>query len=623
MGFSGGFWGRLLRVNLTSGEIRVETLDAEFLRTFVGGGALGAKILYDEVPGHADPLGPDNKLIISVGPLTGTRVPCTSRICVTTKSPQTGCIANSFSGGYFPVEFKWAGYDALVVEGVSPTPVMLVIQDDKVSLRDATKYWGLNALDVQTYIKEDLDDLNFRIATIGPAGENLSAMACIINEARAAGRKGVGAVMGSKKLKAIAVRGSQREVPVADREAVRATIVEQLGHMKQSPIAYPLFSKTGSAMATDATSELGVFPVLNYREAGDAEWGKDLGSKAFLDLTVTKNPCYNCPLACSQVRAVKSGNYAGAASEGPEYESVYSLGSMTGIRDPQVVIAADRLCDELGLDSISAGVTAAFAMELYEKGLFTDTDGLEMRTGNDAAMMEFLRRVAHGEGTIGKVFGDGTRAAAARIGKGSERFAMHVKGLELPAYDVRGLKAHGLNYATSYTGADHNRGYAFQEVFGIPIPHAVERLAVEGKGKLTKFNQDFGGAMDVPIFCEFPVQLGWVGAAHELAAKFLTAVTGWNYSADDVWTLGERMNNLARMFNVREGFARREDSLPDRLKEEPLDRGLSKGERISQEDLDAMLDEYYDARGWTRDGVPTAEKLEALGLAFAVADLPK
>ena len=623
MSFSGGHWGKLLRVNLTTKEIKVEKIADDVLKNFVGGNALGAKILYDEVPAHADPLGPDNRLIISTGPLVGTRIPCTSRMCVTTKSPQTGCVASSFSGGYFPVEFKWAGYDVLVIEGVSDKPVMLVIHDEKVSLRDAEKYWGLNALDVQTYIKEDLDDWNYRIATIGPAGENKSSMACIINEARAAGRKGVGAVMGSKKLKAIAVRGTQKDVPVADKKMLQGTIIEQLGHLKKSPIAYPIFSKTGSAMATDATTELGVFPVMNYLEAGDAQWGEILGSKAFADNIVTKNPCYNCPMACSQVRLVKKGHYAGIASEGPEYESVYSLGSVVGIKETSAIIAADRLCDELGLDSISAGVTAAFAMELNEKGLFTDMDGLEMRFGNDLAFMEFLRKIAYKEGTIGRIFSDGTKAAADKIGNNTKDYAMQVKGLELPAYDVRGLKAHGLNYATSYTGADHCRGFAFQEVFGIPVPHAVERLSLEGKGKLAKFNQDFcGGAIDIPIFCHFTVLLGWPEVAHELAGKFLTAVTGWGYSAEDVCVLGERLTNLTRMFNVREGFSRKDDSLPKRLREEPLKKGLSKGEVLSQRDLDTMLNEYYEVRGWTEDGIPTPQKLNELGLQFTLKDLP-
>ena len=618
--YSGGFFGKLLRVNLTKRTSRMEEIDPSILKKFVGGAALGAKILYDEVPSGTDPLGEGNKLIYTAGPITGTDAPCASRLNITSKSPLTGAIGNSLTGGYFPVEMKWTGHDAIVIEGKAAEPVFVLVKDDSVEIKSAKKYWGLHTQDTQNYMKEDLNDHNLRISCIGPAGENLSLMACIINECRAAGRKGLGAVMGSKNLKAVAVRGSNK-VPIADTEKFKETIKEVLDHFKASEIAYPVFSKTGTSLAVDAASELGFFPANNWRDTGVENYSPHLGSEVYAQYRQTRNSCYRCPIACSQVRMAKKGLYAGISTEGPEYETIYSLGSMVDIKDPAFVIAADRLCDELGLDTISAGVTAAMAMELYEKGLFTDTDGLDMSFGNQDAVLAFLRMVAYKEG-FGKIFSDGTKRAARAIGKGAEHYAMEVKGLEMPAYDVRGLKAQGLNFATSYTGADHNRGYAFQEVFGIPIPYPVERLEIKGKGALAKWNQDFTGSYDVATMCEFPAQLALAPVAQKVTADLLTAATGWDFSEQDLWQLGERLNNICRMFNVREGFSRKDDYLPKRVQEEPIKDGLSKGEVISRKDLDFMLDEYYEARGWDKNGIPTPEKLQELGLEDTVKDLP-
>ena len=618
--FSGGFFGKLLRINLTERSSRVEDIDPSTLLKFVGGAALGAKILYDEVPSGTDPLGEGNKLVYTAGPITGTDAPCASRLNLTSKSPLTGAIANSLTGGYFPVEMKWTGHDALVIEGQASEPVFILIKDDSVEIKSARKYWGLHTQDTQTYMKEDLNEHNIRISCIGPAGENLSRMACIINESRAAGRKGLGAVMGSKNLKAVAVRGT-RKVPVANPEKFKAAIKEVLGYFKASELAYPVFSKTGTSLAVDAASELGFFPARNWRDTGVENYAPLLGSEVYARYRQTRNACYRCPIACSQVRMASKGAYAGISTEGPEFETIYSLGSMVGIKDPAFVIAADRLCDELGLDTISVGATAAMAMELYENGLFTDTDGLDMRFGNQAAVLAFLRMVAYKEG-FAKIFSDGTRQAARVIGQGAEQYAMEVKGLEMPAYDVRGLKAHGVNFATSYTGADHNRGYAFQEVFGIPVPHAVERLDIKGKGALAKWNQDFTGTYDVATMCEFPAQLALAPVAQKVTADLLSGATGWDFSEQDVWQLGERLNNICRMFNVREGFSRKDDRLPKRVREEPIKDGLSKGEVISQKDLDFMLDEYYEARGWDRNGIPTPEKLQELSLGDTVKDLP-
>jgi aldehyde:ferredoxin oxidoreductase len=324
------------------------------------------------------------------------------------------------------------------------------------------------------------------------------------------------------------------------------------------------------------------------------------------------------------MKLAKSGPYSGILTEGPEFETLYSFGSGTGVASLDAVIAADRLSDELGFDTMSAGVTVAFAMELFERGILTlkETGGLELKFGNDQAMMTVLRQMAYREG-IGDLLADGTRAAAQRIGKGAEKYAMHIKGLELPAYDVRGAKAHGLNYATAYTGADHNRGYAFQEIFGIPVPWAVDRFAVAGKGKLTKWNQDVRAATcDCPTMCAFILDTALPGTATQNTATLMEAVTGLTFTAEEVEKVGERVNNVAKAFNVREGFTRADDTFPERLMTEPLKAGASKGQLISKEDLNLMLDEYYTVRGWDpKKGTPTRAKLVELGLGYVADEL--
>lgn len=607
--------GKILRVNMTDQTSRVEHMEEDFYKTYVGGALLGAKILFDETKPNMDPLSEENLLIYASGPLTGTETPCASRLCIITKSPLTGTITTSLSGGYFPVELKRAGYDAVVISGKAPEPMYLYIKDDKVSFRKASQYWGLNIFDTQVYIKEALNDQNIRISCIGAAGENLSLMAAIMNEARAAGRKGVGAVMGSKNLKAVAVRGTQ-EPQIHDEERFKEAIKRMNGIFRESPMV-KVFGEVGSTVAVEATNALGVLPAFNWQNNEDVDWNEKIGPEAVGEYKKTRNPCYRCPIACTQVRVAKNGTYAGIATEGPEYEALFSIGSMIGVKSAEFTIVADRLCDELGIDVISAGCTVAYAMELYQRGILTETDGLDLTWGNEEAILEMIQMLAYRQG-FASVFSDGTKKAAEKLGKGSEKYTLEVKGLELPAYDVRGLKSHGLNFATCFTGADHNKGYSIQEVFGTPIPYAVERFDVEGKGKLTKFNQDFAALYDIVNFCEFPAVISLAEVFQELIADIMSAATGIEYSEEDCWVIGERLNNLCRMYNIRDGFGRKDDSLPDRIKNEPLKFGASKGQSIPQKDLDFMLNEYYEARGWTNEGVPTDEKLRELDLEFTI-----
>jgi len=620
--YTGGYSGKILRVNLTDKTSKEEKLPLEIATNFIGGAGLGIKYLFDEVKPGTDALGPENKLIFAPGPFTGTSIPCASRMAVTGKSPLTGAVGVALTGGYFPAELKFAGWDAIIIEGKAEKPTWISVKDGAVRFHDAAGIWGTMTFDCQQMIKDNLKDQNTRVICIGPAGERLSKIACIINERRAVGRKGLGAVMGSKNLKAIAVRGTGT-VAITSEEKYKTARSEMLKAMKESPVLYSAFSPAGTPMVVDLTGALGILSAKNWTATGEFVPVEELGLDAQNSRKIGKEHCYDCPVGCSQMKLAKTGPYAGILTEGPEFETIYSFGTETGVANLDAVIAADRLADELGLDSMSAGVTIGFAMELFEKGILTlaDTGGLELKFGNDQAMIALLRMMAYREG-IGDILTDGTKAAAKKIGKGSEKYAMNIKGLELPAYDVRGAKAHGLNYATAYTGADHNKGYAFQEIFGIPVPWEVDRFAIEGKGKLTKWNQDVRCVTcDCATMCAFILDTALPATSTQNTAALMEAVTGLIFTPDEVQKVGERVNNLAKAFNIREGFTRADDTFPDRLMTEPLKDGASKGQLISKEDLKTMLDEYYTDRGWNPEtGVPTRAKLTDLGLGY-VADL--
>jgi aldehyde:ferredoxin oxidoreductase len=619
--YSGGYAGKILRINLSNKTSREEPLSEEMARNFIGGAGFGIKHLFDEVKPGTDPLGPDNKLIFAPGPFTGAGVPCASRMAVTGKSPLTGAVGMALSGGEFPTEMKLAGWDAIIIEGKADAPTYIAIMGKHVRFHAADRSWGTLTSDCQQIIKNELRDQNVRVCCIGPAGEHLSKIAAMINERRAVGRKGLGAVMGSKNLKAIAIRGTDT-VAIASQEKFKVAHAAMLKYFKDSPVLYPEFSHHGTPMVTDLTGAMGVLPAKNWSATGEFVPVEGIGKDAQNTRKIGREHCHDCPVACSQLKVAKTGDYAGILTEGPDFETIYSFGSGVGIDEVDPIIAADRLADELGLDSISSGVTIGFAMELFEKGILTleETDGIDLKFGNDEAMMKVLRKMAYRDG-LGNLLADGSLAAAQRIGKGTEKYAMQIKGLELPGYDVRGLKAHGLGFATSYTGADHCRGYAFQEVFGVPIPWEVDRFAVEGKGKLTIWNQDIRTAtLDCAPMCAFLLDMAVPATACQNMARLMEAVTGLPFTPEEIQKVGERVNNLAKAFNVREGFTRADDTFPERLMTEPLKAGNSKGQMISKEDLDTMLDEYYSLRGWdVKTGMPTREKLTDLRLEY-VAD---
>lgn len=600
----------VLRVNLSTRESTREDVPEDIARLYVGGRGFGIRYLHDEIKPGIDALGEENKILFLVGPLAGTGALSLSRWMVVTKSPLTGTYCRSVGGADFGAWMAFAGLECIVLEGRAEKPVYLYVEGETCKIMDATPLWGMDTSATQEWLAE-MHGNDVRAVCIGPAGENLVRYASILSGRRCAGRGGTGAVMGSKNLKAVVLKGFRRK-PASDEASFKQLVREQAGTYK-SGFLYKEFCQMGTTTGVEMVNAMGFFPTRNFR------WGElpnfqSISAQEYLKITEKHVGCNACPVNCGKVRRVPDGPFAGAVSEGPDYQSIWALAGSVGYPDVGFTVASDALCDDLGLDTISSGVAIGFAYELFEKGLLTaaDTQGLDLKYGDPQPAMGLLRKIAQREG-IGDILADGVMRAAARIGKGSEDLAMHVKGLEMPGYDPRGAKALGLNYATANRGADHTFGYAVQEIFGIPVPRAVDRLADEGKGDIAKFNQDLQATIELAIACNFPVQMNWLPLEH--LAKLMRAATGIDEFGDAGYLLaaGERVYNLERLFNLREGFGRKDDTLPQRMQSEPIQKCSIEGEMVRK--LDTLLDEYYEARGWSREGVPTAEKLQQLGLA--------
>ena len=513
---------------------------------------------------------------------------------------------------------KKAGYDALIIKGRSNSPSVLLVEDRRASVEDGSKLWGLNVREANERLKELYGGAS--TAVIGPAGERLSKIASIDCEERQAARTGLGAVMGSKNLKAIAVKGGG-ELEFADPEALEELRRKWSKILKEHP-ATPLDMKYGTAEFYDwVNREKGAFPSRNWQHGYFKKSYDGSGGTSKLDpyywaprYTVRNRACPDCNKPCGRIIKVPEGRYAGIELDGLEYETIYSLGGSLDIDDPGAVAYLHLTCDLLGLDAISAGLTLAWAMEARERGLLADgdLDGVDLKFGDAESAAEALRRMAHKEGGLGALLGDGSRLASERLGKGSERFAMQVKGLELPAYDARGLKGVALAFAVSTRGGCHLTG----GVYGAELSgkwwrfEGVDRFSHEGKGFEVKIHEDLMTVYDVVGICKFSRHMFYIEGFPEL----VNAVTGFNLSVSTLLTVGERVYNLQRAFNVREGFRRKDDGLPERILTEPIPEGKSKGSFVAREELEEMLDEYYAARGWSKDGVPTKAKLVALDL---------
>lgn len=599
------YTGKVLKADLTKGKISVEELDAEIARKFIGGKGLGAKILYDSLEAGIEPLSPKNLLIFSSGPLTATLAPTSGRWAVVTKSPLTNIFLDSQVGGYFGVTMKLAGFDCIIVEGKADNPVYLWVHDEIAEIKGAVDLWGKGCFETTKTIKKRLGE-NVSAATIGPAGERLVRYACIsVDMYRQAGRGGAGAVMGSKNLKAVAVRSAGRRIEYADPEGFRNTAKKALKTIQENSFVL-LRRKYGTPIWVAPVNEAAILPTRNfstgYFEHADDISGETMRSKIF----VKNGTCYNCSIRCWQYTQVKSGKYGVNELVGPEYETIALMGSNCGVNSIEAIAHANMLCDDLGLGTISTGNVIAFAMECSEKGLLNerDTDGLKLRFGDADAEIEMVRKIVYRRG-LGNILAEGVRRASRKIGGGSEKFAMHVKGLEIPGYDPRGAFGMALAYATSDRGACHQRAWTVRaEIEGKLSP----RYSTEGRAKFVKDAQDERAMCFSLVLCDFaPLEVSSF-------VELLNRATGFDLTVEDYLKTGERIWNLTRLFNVREGITRKDDGLPARFMVRPLPDGVAKGKVITKRILDEMLDEYYALRGWDKNGIPKKQKLKELGL---------
>ena len=592
----------VLRVDLSSGRVEEENLGEDLYHDFLGGRGLGVRILFEELKTDTDPLSPENKLIFSVGPLTATRAPTSGRVSISTKSPLTGTILDCNAGGHWGPEFKRTGHDALIIEGRAEKPSIIVIDNDSVEIREAGSLWRRGVHETTSALSS-LDGKQFKVACIGPAGERKVLISSIMLDKTGDGRRGgvaarggPGAVMGSKNLKAVVVRG-RREVSVHDANALSFFVAETNKKLKESPITSRALPRFGTDVLMNVINAHGMLPVRNFQEGYSPLAYKVSGEELTHTILRKRSACYGCPIGCG--RKTKTDGLSG---DGPEYESTFALGPECGVFDIRAVAEANYLCNDLGIDTISAGVTIGCAMELSERGILEEP----IKFGDANAVKDLIVKIARREG-LGELLAQGSKRLADSYGV--PEYSMSVKGLELPAYDPRGAQGMALAYATSNRGGCHLRGYMIGwEVLG--VPKLIDRFTWSGKADILAREQDLYAAMDSLVVCKF---VGY-NVNQEYLARLLRAVTGLDYTPEDVMLVGERIYNLERCFNVREGFTRRDDTLPRRFLEEPLEEGESSGVTVR---LDEMLDEYYRVRHWTREGVPTSERLEELGLGFA------
>ncbi|MEM3356422.1 MAG: aldehyde ferredoxin oxidoreductase family protein [Candidatus Bathyarchaeia archaeon] len=604
-----GYAGRILHVDLTTGKTRVEPLNENYAKKYIGGIGLGMRLWLDHSKAGVEPLSPENPLILTTGPISGTVWPTGGNgHAFVSKSPQSYGVGEAKSHGSFGTELKRAGYDAVIFKGKAEKPVYVWIDDDSVQLLDASHLMGKSPADTEDAIKEELGDHYIRVAAIGIAGEKLVRIACIINEkTRAAGRTGLGAVMGSKNLKAIAVRGT-RDVTVAKPDEFLEFVKEF--HERMKGPATQKYRTLGTPENVLVHNALHCMPTRNYNNA-HFEAAEKVSGETLNDRYVAKIiGCSSCAMRCEHVCVVAEGPYKGAMAR-VEYEPLWAMGPYCGVDRLDAIVKGMELCNYYGIDAISAGVIVGFAMDCYENGILTqkDTEGLDARFGNHEALVQLIEKIGKREG-VGDILAEGVKFAAEKIGKGAEKLAQHIKGVEVTGYDLRCLKTAALGFAVSFRGADHNRhgAYAFD------VKGKVNRLVAErGRGKLVKDIEDMYTIIDSLIVCKF--SRGTYYKEAEDMAKLYTLVTGVEMTPEEIRRCGERINNLARVFNVREGLSRKDDTLPYKVMNYPIpDEGPAKGAYVSQEELDLLLDDYYEARGWTRDGIPSVEKLKALGM---------
>lgn len=610
-----GYGGKILLVNLTNGAIMRHSLSAEFAKQWIGGRGFAAAFLYYAVEKGTNPFDPDNAVVMAAGPLSGTFVPAAGKVHFATKSPETGGYGDSNMGGHISAEMKYAGFDAIIITGRSQKPRYLFIEDDKVELRSAEHLWGKGAIATEKVLKEELGE-EFQIAVIGPAGENKVRFACVSHDfGRQAGRTGIGAVLGSKNLKAIAIRGT-KSIPIADIDGMIAKGKEMFNFCQSQPFL-KVFQQAGTPVVTEWVNKMGALPTHNFQtEHFDKAEGLFAGAMR-KEIVVRDKACFSCPMACGKYsHAVKEGKF-NVYVEGPEYETIALCGSNCGISDIKEVAYVNYLCDELGIDTISGGSVVAFAIECFQKGIITkkETDGKELKFGDIQTFEYLIKKIALKDSFLGSLLASGVKAASKKLGKGSNDFAIHVKGLEQSGYGIRHAVGMMGSYITCDVGGHHNRAWA------ITYDEQVGRDVVGGKAERDIYLQHVRPMFDMLGVCRFT----WVelNIAPEMYPEILKTITGNDYTLGELLKISEKVWNLTRAFWFREvkGFGRSWDDLPPRFLKEPVPSGPTEGKLVTKEQRDGFLNQYYELRGWDKNGKPTREKLKELGLEFLIQDL--
>lgn len=608
----GGYTGKVLNIDLTEGIITEETFGEEVLRKFIGGSGLGAKILYERTTPDTEPLSPENPLIYMTGPLTGTKVPASGRHEITAISPLTGIFGEGDAGGTWGMNLKKAGFDGIIITGRAESPVYIFIQDGKARILDGRDLWGLDTFQTDRKI-EEIHGRNSVVSCIGPAGEKQVLIAGIMHDgkdARAVGRTGLGAVMGAKNLKAVVVSGTG-QIPVADEEGLRQNLKQVLPGIVEKTKTLGLLGTAGGVVPSETIGDL---PIKNWKQGGWEDAEKISGQKMAETILRKRYYCGSCPIGCGRDVEIKEGPYKGVDGAGPEYETLGMLGSCCLINDLEAIAYAADLCNRYGLDTISTGGVIAFAMELYEHGLITKDDlgGIELTWGNAGAAIELIKKIANKEG-IGELLGMGVKKAADKIGGLAHEFAIHTKGLELPAHDPRAFNSLAVGYATSNRGACHLQGatYFFEKTATMPeigYKEPQDRHGTEGKGRLNFYAQNIMCLMDSLKLCKF---LLYGGVTLTMMTQWIKYVVGWDITVDELLETGERIFNLKRLYNTHRGISRKDDTIPMRILTQPR-RDKGAGENLPP--FGKMLNEYYQIRGWTDEGIPKQETLKRLGL---------
>ena len=618
------FMGKILRVDLEEGTVTPEPIRMDWARQFLGGVGLATRYYYEQVPAGVDPLGPQNDLIFMTGPLTGTTSASASRYSVVAKSPQTGLWGQANSGGTFGPALKRSGYDGVIFEGISAQPVYLWLENGNAELREASHLWGKTVPETDDLLQSEAKQ-PVKVACIGPAGENLVRYAAIMNDKhRAAGRCGMGAVMGAKRLKAIACVGNET-IQLAEPKRFNQVTRQQREYMDESLLKVG-FDAFGTNMVADMVNVRGGYPTRNWQQ-GEYEQLEEINAQAITDKILIEGVrCFACPVACGRSTEIREGKWKGYSGEGPEYETTNTLGAQCGVDDLNAITMANYRCNEYGLDTISTGATIAFALECYERGILEDgqTGGLELKFGDGDLVVDLVEKIAYRR-EVGDLLAEGTRVMAERLGQGSEHFAMQVKGMELPAYDPRAAKITGLGYVTASRGGDHMTGYIqLPTFFDMPfliVDDSSIRDPFEANPEEVHVLVDLENALtvlDAVGGCKF---MGILLTAEDLTGLIASA-TGWDFDVQDFRTSGERIFNLTRACCVREGAGREQDVLPGRLMSDPLPGGPAEGMVIERETMELMKDAYYALRGWdVTSGIPSQEKLRDLSLELVADDL--